>query len=373
MHGMGRVISGAHGAENGPVRGRVRHPQQRPNRVSIAKKRPHQPPFPIVTAPGQPPLPVLAPGLTQPYVPQFFQVTVPSAFRHSPGAPRSRLPAATGAPTAPGQSPGIAAIHVLPRAACGMSVIRTKSTRIHDALATSSLSLPPLRTGAQRPRPVEGNASRGDSRPRPAIQRSSMRPPSRDAPGCPFARNLPVPLEPSLSVNRDHLAEHDRDARAIFSVPRWTARTGAPPPRSPAALIGDAPSAAAPLSSSPLKRALHTTGRGKKHAREAPSANRSSNPSLAGPHPSASAEPDQQASSQRNHTAHQDRTSPQPFRLKRPLALCFVGTCAVWPFLCRRALPSLRSYHCVFFSSFQASFRPTARRLCPALGRGTSI
>ena len=83
------------------------------------------------------------------------------------------------------------------------------------------------------------------------------------------ARDLPVPLDLRLR-DRHHLAEHDRAARADLLRPPMTSADRFPPPSGLPFFSGDASSSSAQRPPSRPRRARHTTGQGKKKAREAP-------------------------------------------------------------------------------------------------------
>ena len=94
------VITGAHGAEERPVRGRVRHPDQRP----VQRSRLQRPLLPDGHRTRAAPAGVLPPGRSQHQVPQLFQGNRAERVPPVPGRPRRRRHA-TAAPTAPAPGP----------------------------------------------------------------------------------------------------------------------------------------------------------------------------------------------------------------------------------------------------------------------------
>ena len=203
------VISGAYGAEERPVRGRVRHPQQRP----VQRPRPQWPPLPDRHRAGAAPLPVLAPGLAQHEVPQFSQGDRAERVPPVPGRPRRRRPPRP-RPRHQGQVPGQRGDHV-PDA--GFRHERHQDDHPdHERPGQQPFPFPLHEPGAQRrpPRDPAGDAWPG-LRFQPFLQRPQRRVMHRAA----LRPDLPVPLDLRFR-DRDHLAEHDRAARAdLYRAP----------------------------------------------------------------------------------------------------------------------------------------------------------
>ena len=215
------VIARAHGAEERPVRGRVRYPQQRP----VQRPRLQRPGLPDGDGTGAALPLVLPPGRAQHQVPQFLQR--PRAEGIAPvraGPHRRRLPRPC--PRHQRQVPGQRGDDILNP---GLRHQRHQHEHPdHEGPGQKPFPLPLHEPGTQR-RPPGDPAD--DARPGLLLQRPQRRVMHRTA----LRTDLPVPLDLRLR-DRDHLAEHDRAARADLLRPPDHQRGPVPAPQVPAAL-----------------------------------------------------------------------------------------------------------------------------------------
>ena len=255
------IITRAHGAEERPVRGRVRHPDQRP----VQRPRRQRPApadghrtraAPVLRAPARP---AAAPASRS-----SSSGTGPSAFRQSPAA-RADAGRHGRAHGTSARSPASAAITSPdPR-------VRHQRHQHdhpdHERPGQQPFPLPlhePARPAAPSPR------SRRSRPARPGLQPFLQRPQRRVMHRAALRPDLPVPPDLRLR-DRHHLAEHDRAARADLLRPPDDQRGPVPAAQRPCRSSAATPAApAAPRPSSRPRRARHTTGQGKKKTREAP-------------------------------------------------------------------------------------------------------